>query len=104
MIVFKSVILQRAQGINNSAQIRKRILFQLNFWNRGAFGELVKDTYNPAMGYLGKYCRNQMEEQRHRMFLNLVLKGKLYEAVRFVCDRVKGEFCIQTNWLRIVRA
>ena len=27
VIVFKSVTLQRAQGVNNSAQIRKRILF-----------------------------------------------------------------------------
>ena len=27
VIVFQSVILQRAQGVNNSAQIRKRILF-----------------------------------------------------------------------------
>ena len=27
VIVFQSVILQHAQGVNNSAQIRKRILF-----------------------------------------------------------------------------
>ena len=27
VIVFQSVILQRAQGVNNSAQIQKRILF-----------------------------------------------------------------------------
>ena len=30
-IFFQSVILQRAQFINNSAQIRKRILFRLDF-------------------------------------------------------------------------
>ena len=50
VIVFQSVILQRAQGVNNSAQIRKRILFQLDFWNRRAFDDLMKDTYNYAMG------------------------------------------------------
>ena len=27
VIIFQSVILQRAQGVNNSAQIRKRIFF-----------------------------------------------------------------------------
>ena len=54
VIVFQSVILQCAQGVNNSTQIRKRILFQLNLWSRGVFGKLVKDTYNSAMGYTGK--------------------------------------------------
>ena len=47
VIIFQSVILQRAQGV-----IRKRILFRLDCWNRGTFDELVKDTYNSDMGYL----------------------------------------------------
>ena len=42
--MFKSVTLQRAQGVNNSAQILKHILFLLDFWNRGAFEELMKYT------------------------------------------------------------
>ena len=52
VVIFQSVILQCAQGINNSAQIRKRILFQLDCWNYGEFGVLVKDTYNSDIGYL----------------------------------------------------
>ena len=90
MIVFQSFTLQRAKGVNNSTQIRKRILFQLDCWNRGAFDELVQYMYNSAMVYIGKSCGNQNEEQRHIMFSNLVLKGKLYKAVRFVCDREEG--------------
>ena len=50
----------------------------------------MKDTYNSDMGYLGKDRGNLAEEQRHTMFSNLVLKGKLREAVRFVCDMEKG--------------
>ena len=42
VIVFHTVILQRGQGVNNSAQIRMLILFQLDFWNHGAFEELMK--------------------------------------------------------------
>ena len=39
-IVFQSVILQCAQGVNNSAQICKRILFRLDCWNcRGFLSE-----------------------------------------------------------------
>ena len=44
------------------------------------------------MVYLGKSPGNQTEEQHHRMFSNLVLKGKLRKAARFVCDRERGEF------------
>ena len=49
VIVFQSVILQRAQGVNNFAQIIKRIFFLLDLWNRGAFDEVVKDMYNFTM-------------------------------------------------------
>ena len=65
MIIFQSLVLQRAQGINNSTQIRKRILFLLDLWSRGVFDELVKDTYNSAMVYPGKARGNQTTEERH---------------------------------------
>ena len=42
VIFFQSVILQRAQGINNAKHIRARIFFRIDFWNHGAFDELVK--------------------------------------------------------------
>ena len=103
VIVFQSVILQHAQGINNSAQIRKRILFQPDLWNRGVFDELVKDMYNSDMGYLGKHCGNKTTEESHQTFLNIFPKGKLREAVQFICDREKGGVFNLTNWLRIVR-
>ena len=59
-------------------------------WNREAFDELVKDTYNSAMEYLGKYRGNQTMEERHWTFLNLVLKGKFHKAVRSMCERENG--------------
>ena len=87
VIIFQSIILQRAQGVNNSSKIRKRILFWLNWWNYGAFDELVKDTYICNMGYLGEARGSQTAEENHRTFSNLVLKVKLCEDVWLVCDR-----------------
>ena len=92
VIIFQSFILQRAQGVNNSPQIRKRILFRLDFWNCGAFDKIVKDVYNLAVGYLIKPRGVQAEEQRHQTFSNIVLKGKLRKAVQFFCDREKEGF------------
>ena len=42
------------------------------------------------MGYLGKARGSQTEEQCHRTLSNLILKGKLREALQFICDREKG--------------
>ena len=86
VVVFQSVIIQRVQGANNSAQIRKCILFRLDFWNRGAFDELMKVTYNLAVGYLVKARGIQKEVQHHQRLWNLKLKVKLREAVQLVCD------------------
>ena len=82
-----STILQCAQGVNNYAQIQKRIFFLLDLWSRGAVDELVRDTYNSAMAYLGKSRGTQTMEERHRTFLNLVLKVKLCTAVQVVYER-----------------
>ena len=83
--VFQSIILQYTQGVNNSAQIQKHILFRLDLWNCGAFDELVKDTYKSAMGCLGKSRGTQTTEERHGTFSNLVLKGKLRISGSLMC-------------------
>ena len=48
VIIFLSVILQCTQGVNNPENICARILFQLDWWNCGAFDELVEGTFIAA--------------------------------------------------------
>ena len=90
VILFYSVILQCAQDVNNSAQIRMRILFRLYFWNRGTFGELIKDTYNSSMVHLRKSRGNQTDEQRQIMLSKLTLKVKFCQVVQLIYDREMG--------------
>ena len=104
VVIFHSVILQRTQGINRSKHICAHIFFWLDFYNCGAFGDLVKDTFNVAMGYLGKSHGMKTKEQSHCTFSNLVLKGKLHEAERFICARERGGFCKPKNLQRIKRS
>ena len=61
-------------------------------WNRGAFDELVNDSYTTTNWYSGRAHWNQDAEQCHRTFSNLVLRGKLCEAVIFVCEQETGVF------------
>ena len=68
----------------------------------GRLINLVKDTYNYAVGYLGESCRNKTEKQCHRTFSNLILKGKWREAVWFIYGREKGGFLQpdELSWYR----
>ena len=52
----------------------------------------MKDTYNSAMGYLGKSRGTQTMKERHQRFSNLLLKVILRKAVQFVCEGEKGGF------------
>ena len=54
LVVFQSVILQSAQGVNNSKHIHARIFFWLNCWNCALFEKITKDTFNATNEYLGK--------------------------------------------------
>ena len=85
VIVFQLVILKCAQAVINTKHSCARIQFIFHCWNSGVFGELVKDTFNVATGFLGKSRGIQSEEQCHHTFLNLVLKVKLRVAVIFFC-------------------
>ena len=84
VIVFESAILQCAQGVNNSTQIQKRILFRLDFWNCGAFDKLTKDTYNSTMEYLRK---SSWDSKRGAILLNVIERHyeKKFAKLRTIC-------------------
>ena len=50
----------------------------------------MNNTYTTDTGYLGKSCGTQSKEQHYCTFSNLVIKGKLRKAIRFVCKRETG--------------
>ena len=84
------VIMKRVRLVTGDKNIFARINDQLDSWKGGAFDELVCDSYAGATGYLGRDRRNQSADQHHRTLKNIVLRGKLREAVRLVCERESG--------------
>ena len=87
VIVFQSVILQCIRLVTYAKNIHAEIGFRLDFWNCGAFDELIRDTCTAAVGSLRRSRGNQRKEQRHHTFSNIVLRGKLCESVRMFCKR-----------------
>ena len=74
-----------------------RITSRLYLCNKGFYNELIQDFYGTAASYSGKARGNQNWEQRHHTFTNLIMRGKLREAVQFICDQETGGF-LPANW------
>ena len=69
---FQSVILQRAQGVNNYAQIQKRVLFLIDLWDRGASDKLMKDTYGGTSLNVFKPCPEEEIKRSRTVFCDSV--------------------------------
>ena len=104
VIVFQSVIIQCAKGVNSSAHIRKCILFWIDCWNCGAFDELVKDTYNSNMGYLGKSRGIKRRSNVIERSQTLLWKGNCVKPSDSSVTEKRGDFCNQMNWMMIIQA
>ena len=90
MIVFQTVMLQRARHVTASRDIRRRIEKRLDAWEAGSYRILVEDTLRSSTQYLTAVRRVETSEHRAKTFHGLVLRGKLRMAVRWITEREKG--------------
>ena len=97
-IIFQTVILQRVRLVTGAKNIRDRINSHLDSWNKGTYKKLVQDSYSAAPYYLGKSHKTKNGEQCHLNFLSIIIRRKLCEAVRFICDRETGGVLLPSYW------
>ena len=97
VIVFQTVILQRVRLVSVAINIRNQIPSLIDLWNRGAYDELVQDSYIEAVYVLGNNYGTQTQEKHHSTFSNLAMCRKLREDILFICERKTGEFFYPTN-------
>ena len=85
-IVFQTVILQRARHVTASHAIRRRIEKRLDAWGAGKHAMLVGDTLRSCEDYLTAAQREETAEHRAQTYHSLVLRGKLWSAVRWITN------------------
>ena len=111
-IVFHTVILQQAHHVTASHAIRHRIAKRLDAWGEGKHAMLVGNTLRSCKEYLNAARREEMAEHRAQTYHCLVLRGKLWLAVRWIIERETGgvlqpgERCAKMgDWvLEVIRA
>ena len=79
--VFQTVFLLRICLVSVSRNIRDWVSSHILLWNRVVFYKLVKYYYIALEEILGNNCGTQNQEQHHRTFSNLVIRGKFHKAV-----------------------
>ena len=87
---FSDFYFQRVHLVSGAINIRDRILSRIDLWNKGSYNELVQDSYSAAAAFLGKKCTTQTQDQCHNKIPNLILRRKLREEVKFICERETG--------------
>ena len=103
-IVFQTVILQRARHVTASQAIRRRIEKRLDAWGEVKHVMLIKDTLRACKEYLTVARREETSEHRSQTYHSLVLRGKLWTAVRWITERETdgvlqpGDRCTQTGY------
>ena len=60
--IFHTFIFQSIRLVSAAKNIHERITSRLNFWNTGAYSNLVQDSYGAATDYLGKECGIQNQD------------------------------------------
>ena len=78
---------QRVSEVSISRNIRDRIDSRHELWKKCAYNKLVHDSHRVTEEALGNKHRKQTQEQRHRTFSSLVLRGKLRKSICFICNR-----------------
>ena len=88
-LIFPAVILFRNPRITKSCDIRRRIERRLDLWDEGHYSALVADCVEEALRNSGS-GKSAGFDAKARRYNNLVVEGKLRQAVRGVTDRNGG--------------
>ena len=75
-IIFQTVILQRAQNVIKSCEIRRRIDQRLNAWEAGEHEILAEDTARTCTQYLSNRRGEDTTDHQTNVFHSPVLRGK----------------------------
>ena len=73
----KMVILQRTKNVIWAKYIRARIQNHLKSWKAGHYNMLVQETAQEAITMIPMSSSTKTQEQREKIFANLMLQGKL---------------------------
>ena len=91
-LVFAHVVLTKTLGVRRAREIRARITRRMDLWERGQHAGLMGDAKAEGAAREGRSAFSGEEEDNAvaRSFHEIVLSGKLLQAVRRATNREGG--------------
>ena len=88
-VCFPALILQKDKNVKKTNEIRKLLKRRMSMWKEGLFLDLIREA---------EQCDRKLpnssgvitSEKEIKIFSDLILQGRLREAVRFITDRQGG--------------
>jgi hypothetical protein len=88
-VCFPSLILQKDKNFKKTKDIRNLLKRRMIMWEKGQYDELLKEAEH-CDRKLPQSSGRMNADQEAKIFSNLIMQGKLREAVRFITDRQGG--------------
>ncbi|KAL7463315.1 hypothetical protein ACHAXS_003701 [Conticribra weissflogii] len=96
-LLFPIIILRKSHQKLNSQEIKHRLRFRLDQWNKGHFIELATDTITEAYQYHESKSPDLDMDEKLQIFNQLVYHGKLREALRFLTNKHDDNVILQPD-------
>ena len=98
-LVFTHIVLTNMLGVCSAREIRDRITWMIDLWERGLHAGLVGDAVAEGAALEGRAASvgDEEDEAVSRIYHDTVLSGKLRQAVRRATDR-EGGWCLLLDY------
>ena len=97
-VCFPAVILQKDKNVKKTNEIRKLLIRRMNMWKEGLFLDLIREA-EQCDRKLPNSSGVMTSEKEIKIFSDLILQGRLREAVRFITDQQGGALWTQVMML-----
>ena len=89
-LTFQTAVLVKHPNVRKASDIKRRLATRLGLWEKGRYTELVEDSISALEASLCRFRGTSAPNTRMKVYHNLVLRGELRKAVRYLTDRKCG--------------
>ena len=89
-MVFIMAILQRTSSVKKAKDVKERLESRIQAWKEGKYDMLVQTAERDMKAKMASSRGNMTDAKIHKIFDDMMKRGKVHQAARFVTQRLSG--------------
>ena len=89
-MVFMMTVLQRTSSVKKAKDVKERLDTRIQAWKDGKFDMLVQTAERDMKANMTNLRGNMTDAKIHKIFDDMMKRGKIRQAARFVTQRLSG--------------